>query len=81
MCGHYDTSGLRLANVIREGFNRLGVLNSTIDGSRQPDLQRFRGFPIQATLDNGQRAINQRLTEFSDLQGHCHYLLARVRRH
>ena len=62
----YDT-GLRLANVIEKSSTTWRV-EFDDDGSRQPDLQRFRGFPVQATLDNGQRAINQRLTVFSDLK-------------
>ena len=59
-------TGLRLANVIEKGSKTWRV--EFDDGSRQPDLQRFRGFPVQATLDNGQRATNQHLTAFSDLK-------------
>lgn len=61
----YET-GLRLANVIEKGSTTWRV--EFDDASRQPDLQRFRGFPVQVALDNGQRAANQHLTAFSDLK-------------
>ena len=52
----YDT-GLRLANVIEKSSTTWRV-EFDDDGSRQPDLQRFRGFPVQATPDGGQQATS-----------------------
>ena len=50
-------AGLRLANVIEKGSTTWRV-EFDDGGSKQPDLRRFRGFPVHATPDGGQQATS-----------------------
>lgn len=63
----YET-GLRVAHVIEKGSTTWRV-EFDDGGSRQPNFQRFCGFPIHATPDNGQQATATVWRGWADIKG------------
>ena len=65
---HPYEPGLRVAHVIEKGTTTWRV-EFDDDRSEQSDFQRFRGFPVHATPDDGQRATATVWRRWADIEG------------